>query len=218
MMRVCQRVSARKSIRLKQYDYSRVGAYFVTICSDERKNCFGEIVYGRMKLSPIGEIAKSCWIKITEHFSNVLLDKYVIMPNHVHGMIIIHGRGADGAGTDNPELNDVVGAQYDVVGAQYIEPLHRKEQNRYQHIIPQSLGSIIRSYKSAVTRLCHRNFLTFFKWQRNYYERVIRNEQEMHALRLYITNNPLQWELDRENCNSRNFNIDFDVYFEDVFT
>ena len=119
----------RRSIRLKGYDYSQSGAYFVTICTQNRACVLGEAVEGEIPLSPVGQIASECWLEVPKHFPNVELDVYVVMPNHVHGILIIHP----------------------LVGVQHVEPLLR---NEFQHIIPQSIGSIIRQYKSSVTRLC----------------------------------------------------------------
>ncbi|MCI0708340.1 MAG: hypothetical protein L0Y80_12750 [Ignavibacteriae bacterium] len=165
----------RRSIRLKEYDYSQEGAYFITICTYERECVFGNIVEEKMNLSSIGKIADECWVKIPEHFPNVQLDEHVVMPNHIHGILCITDR----------------------VGVQYIEPLQR--QNRYQHVIPKSLGSIIRSYKAAVTRISHRNKSLEFKWQRDYYEHIIRNEKELIRIRQYIADNVLRWFYDEEN-------------------
>mgnify|MGYP001114696632 CR=1 FL=1 len=152
------------------------GAYFVTICCHNRECLFGEIADDGIKLNLIGEISKKYWLRINEHYKNTNLDNFIIMPNHIHGIIIINN----------------------IVGVQYIEPLH----NEYQHIIPKSIGSIIRTYKSTVSRWCNKNGYNNFKWQRNYYEHIIRNEKELNQIREYIINNPLKWEFDEENPNS----------------
>jgi len=160
----------RRSIRLPEYDYSKTGCYFVTICSFDREIIFGKILDGQTVLSKIGIIAEIYLKEIPNHFENVFVDEYVVMPNHIYMIISI-------------------------VGVQNFEPL----QNRYQKIIPKSIGSIIRSYKSSVTRWCHTNGFINFKWQRNYYEHIIRNDEDFFRIREYIRNNPLQWELDAEN-------------------
>ncbi len=164
----------RKSIRLKEYDYSQPGEYFVTICTLGKEFMFWEVVNEKMQLSTIGEIAQRCWMDIPGHFPNVSLDEYIIMPNHIHGIIV---------------LNE------SVVGVEYIQPL----QKTFQHVIPESLGSIIRSYKAAVTRGCRKCRRHDFYWQRNYFDRIIRNEKELQNVREYILNNPLNWWLDEEN-------------------
>lgn len=163
----------RRSIRLPGYDYSRTGCYFITICSFDREIIFGKIVDGQTVLSEIGNIAAKYLEEIPNHFDNVFVDEYVVMPNHIHVIITI--------------LNDV--------GVQYIEP----QRNEYQKIIPKSIGSIIRSYKASVTRWCKENGFINFKWQRNYFEHIIRNDEDYIRIREYIRNNPLQWELDEEN-------------------
>jgi putative transposase len=166
-------VHNRKSIRLQEYDYSRSGEYFITICTYDKKCVFGEAIEEKIRLSPIGEIAKKCWEEIPNHFSKVELDEYVIMPNHLHGIIIFN----------------------ETVGVEYIQPL----QNKYQRVISKSLGSIIRSYKAAVTRECHKNNYSYFKWQSLFYDRIIRSHKELDNIRDYIIINPLKWYLDEEN-------------------
>jgi len=185
----------RKSLRLKDYDYSQGGGYFVTICTHNRECVLGELINKELILSLIGDKAKEFWQEIPKHFKNVQLDVFAVMPNHIHGIIVIR---------DETNKN---------VGVQNFEPL----QNKFQHIIPKSLGSIIRTYKSVLTSWCKNNSFANFKWQRNYYEHVIRNEKELKRIREYIQNNPLKWELDRENSNSKNFNLDHDLYWKDVY-
>ena len=166
----------RRSIRLPEYDYSQDGAYFITLCSFNRQLIFGNIVSGEIHLSKIGEIVKKYLEEIPDHFKDVFVDKYAIMPNHIHFIHLI-------------------------VGVQNFEPL----RHQYQKIIPRSIGSIIRSFKSSVTRWCRKNDLENFKWQRNYFEHTIRNEEDFIRIREYIMNNPLQWELDEENPTNKNF-------------
>jgi len=166
----------RRSIRLKEYDYSQAGGYFITICIQDSKHIFGRIRDGFVELSKIGKIANEFWFEIPKHFEDVELDEFVIMPNHLHGIICI---------------NDMD------VGVQNFEPLQK--QSRFQHIITKSIGSIIRAYKSSVTHWCRQNGYEGFRWQRNYWEHVIRNEEKLYKIRQYIQNNPLKWHLDREN-------------------
>jgi len=163
----------RKSTRLKEYDYSQPGEYFITICMYDKKYVFGEVIEERTTLSPAGEIAKKCWEEIPRHFHNVELDECVIMPNHIHGIIILN----------------------ETVGVEYIQPL----QNKYQRVIPKSLGSIVRSYKAAVTRECCKNNYSYLQWQSLFYDRIIRSDKELGIIRDYIINNPFKWHLDEEN-------------------
>ena len=190
-MKYNSEIHRRRTIRLNEYDYSQSGAYFVTIVTHNRDCLFGNVMDGVMVMNDCGENAKNYWLIIPQHFPNVLLDEFVIMPNHVHGIITIQTK------------NDVH------VGVQNFEPLHvehqqqklqqKHHQNRYQHIIPKSIGSIVRGFKIGVTKWFRQNNDIYKVWQRNYYEHIIRNENELIKIREYIQNNPLKWEFDREN-------------------
>jgi REP element-mobilizing transposase RayT len=164
----------RKSIRLKEYDYSSPAEYSVTICTKNKECVLSEIANEKVKLSPIGKIAMQCWEEIPQHFPNVELDAFIAMPNHIHGIIII-----------NP-----------LVGVHNYEPLQR---HAFQHTIRKSLGSIIRAYKGAVKTICQNGGYSEFVWQRNYYEHIIRSDKELNNIRDYIINNPLKWFFDKEN-------------------
>jgi REP-associated tyrosine transposase len=170
----------RSSIRIKGYDYSQRGVYFVTLCVKKKAHLLGCVEDGALILSEIGKIVEKYWLEIPEHFPGVRLDEYVIMPNHVHGLIeIITDVGADS-----------------LVGAENLQPL--RNVNRYQQAIPRSLSSIIRGFKIGVTKWCHYHDYNFV-WQRNYYDHIVRNEAELNRIRDYILHNPLQWQFDREN-------------------
>jgi len=169
----------RRSIRLKGYNYAQEGAYFVTVCTHHGKCHFGEVKDDVVQLSKVGNMAKRNWNEIPSHFDNCRLDEFIVMPNHIHGIIILEH-----------------------VGVQYIEPL--LQQHDYQRIISKSIGSIIRSYKASVTRWCRSNEFESFRWQRNYYEHIIRDEAELNEIRQYIIFNPLKWSLDEENPENWN--------------
>ncbi len=160
----------RKTIRLQGYDYSLEGEYFVTICTKDKECIFGEIIGEEMHLSPIGEIAKRCWEEIPKHFPNTEIDEYVIMPNHVHGIIIIN------------QCRDV----------QLNVPTRISPKKG-------SLSVIVRTFKAAVTTECHRIGFTDFKWQPSFYEHIIRNEKDLANIRDYIYNNIDRWTFDQEN-------------------
>jgi putative transposase len=168
----------RRSIRLAHYDYSQGGAHFVTICTENKKCVFGVIRDEQMVCNKLGSLARQCWLETPEHFPRVILDEFIIMPNHMHGIIF---------------LTDTLSPR---VGAQHAAPAADKV--REFRIMPQSLGAIVRSYKSAVTRQAHEVGLLApgSLWQRNYYDHVIRNEQDLQEKRRYIANNPLKWALD----------------------
>jgi REP element-mobilizing transposase RayT len=173
----------RRSIRLKGFDYASAGAYFVTIVTHQRDTLFGEIINGEMQLNNFGHIADECWRAIPDHFPNVELGAYVVMPNHVHGVIVIN---------DGPATNSSP-----VVGARHASPL------RPRGVQPKSIGAIVGSFKSAVTRRIGREYNSTGVWQRNYYEHVIRNEQEWDRIHRYIESNPSQWDEDSQNPNPK---------------
>jgi REP element-mobilizing transposase RayT len=159
----------RCSIRLKGYDYSQPGAYFVTICTQKKLHVFGEVVDGKIALNEIGKIAKSVWLDLPRHYFNIELDAFVTMPNHVHGIVFIVGAGLKPAPTDVTK----------------------------HHSLPE----IVRGVKTFSSRRINemRAIPGIPLWQRNYYEHIIRDENELNRIREYIINNPLQWQFDREN-------------------
>jgi len=155
-----------------------VGAYFVTICAKNQKPIFGNILSDKMELSDIGKIINQFWIEIPSHFSNVHLDEYIIMPNHLHGIIMI-------------DINCRGGVTPPYIEGRETLPLQQKRP--LEHVIGyfkyQSTKYINRIRKSPGIAI----------WQRNYYEHIIRNEDELNKIREYILYNPLQWKFDREN-------------------
>jgi putative transposase len=159
----------RSSLRLPEYDYSGAGAYFVTICAHNRICAFGAVDAEEMQLNDVGRIVSSCWNEIPQHFSAISLDEWVIMPNHVHGIVLISDAADAGA-----------------THASCIRP---------------GLGVVVGSFKSAATkrvnewRRAHGSPL----WQRNYYEHVIRDQEDLARVRQYIADNPIRWALDPEN-------------------
>ncbi len=168
----------RKPNRLQDYDYSQAGYYLVTICTQDKVNYFGEIEKARMQLNDIGQIATDCWQDIPEHFRNTALDEFVVMPNHIHGIVVIKG---------NDFLRD------DGVGNNDRCSLRRA---RNMELLPK----IISQYKSSVTRMVRKRWGNHsFGWQKSFYDHVIRNDADLHRVRTYIQNNPLNWELDRDN-------------------
>lgn len=171
----------RQSIRLQNYDYTRVGAYFVTIVTQGRECLFGEIIQSQMNLSARGKIAEECWLAIPEHFPFVELGAYVVMPNHVHGIIVIAE----------------VGAQ------QCCAPTMDDPSPHKINVKPGSLGAIVRSYKSAVTYISNKAHGPAKIWQRNYYEHVIRDSHAMENITHYIEANPSRWNDDDENPNRK---------------
>ncbi|HER40683.1 MAG TPA: transposase [Salinimicrobium catena] len=197
-----------ESIRLKGWDYRWSGAYFITICTAHRKHYFGEIRKGKMEFSPIGAIADVLWHEIPHRTSHVHLGNFVVMPNHIHGILII----------DNPKENDPEGKDQegkhedekdnDSSGnhLKNAQPLHAtaplnilgpEKDHHMAKISPKanSISTIIRSYKSATSKHAHR--LGFeFEWQTRFHDRIIRNEMAYEFISEYILNNPRNWKED----------------------
>ena len=189
----------RRSIRLKGYDYSQAGAYFITICTHNRECLFGEIIEGQMHLNEIGKIVESEWLKTAEIRDEVELDAFTVMPNHVHGIIVITGNsspsepvGAHGRAPNVDMMADDLGVA--AVRADGRPPLRRQ---------PKSIGSIMAGFKSTVTKQINeiRQTPGAPVWQRNYYEHIIRNEKALQRIQRYIIENPQQWVYDQENRN-----------------
>ncbi len=194
----------RRSIRLKGYDYAQAGAYFVTIVTQDRACLFGEVVDGEMRLNDGGRIADQCWLDIPSHFPQVELDTFVVMPNHVHGIIVIDDSvGAKHVGAKHVGAKHVgakhVGAKH--VGAKDFSPLPDGATiTRVPLRSPsKTIGSMVRGFKIGVTKWFRENTDIPTVWQRNYYEHIIRNEDALNRIRQYIADNPLGWAHDQEN-------------------
>jgi len=174
--------SGRRSIRLRGHDYSQVGAYFVTICTYNRACIFGHIMDSEMRLNEIGQIAAEEWTRSERVRDEIELDEWVIMPNHLHGIVWI---------TTNYDGRNVVGA----TGR---SPLPSGPQ-------PRSLGAMVAGFKSAATKRINAVYGTpgTSLWQRNYYEHVIRNEDTLDRVRQYIRDNPSKWPDDPDNPANR---------------
>ncbi len=173
----------RKSIRLKGYDYSKTGLYFITLCVEDKQHLFGDVIDGKMILNPLGQIANDEWLNTSNIRDNILLHEFIIMPNHFHSII---------------EINFKKGKNDQSIGA-FKSP-------------SQTIGSIIRGYKIATTKkikdfLKEENIRTgelqFAPtinskiWQRNYYENIIRDEKAYQNISNYIKNNPAKWHEDK---------------------
>ncbi len=183
-----------KSIRLPNRNYAANGYYFVTICTHEKYYYFGNVIKGKMQLSSIGKIANKFWLEIPQHSKYTYLDEYVIMPNHIHGIIVIdnpHNPSRDIPNKPNKHSRDVA---WNVPTKDDIYKIMSKLSPK-----SGSLSAIIRSYKSAVTRWCRQNNYHNFKWQPRFYEHIIRNDGSLDIIRKYIVNNPLKWSEDRNH-------------------
>ncbi len=169
----------RRSIRLAGYDYAQVGAYFVTICSQDRACLFGEVVAGDMRLNDAGQMIEKWWLELNHKFPTIETDVYVVMPNHFHGIAIT----AENVGADLCVGPGIQGAH---IGA--------------------PLPTVVQWFKTMTTNEYIRGVKKFgwlpfrsYLWQRNYYEHIIRDEISLNCIRQYIIDNPAQWSFDREN-------------------
>ena len=175
----------RRSIRLKGYGYSQAGAYFITVYTQNHEHLLGEISDAEMLINAWGNIIQECWYDLPNHYPGLKLDIFVVMPNHMHGIIIIN----DTNRVDNIESD-----------TEHRVPTYEQ----FGKSIPNSISTIIRSYKSAVTKKINELRKTYNKkiWQPRFYDRIIRNEKELNKIRKYIINNPLKWQYDKENLNN----------------
>ncbi|BAY35060.1 hypothetical protein NIES2107_69710 (plasmid) [Nostoc carneum NIES-2107] len=187
----------RRSIRLKGYNYTQPGAYFITICTKARQCLFGNVVNGEMQLNSLGHIVFNCWQTIPEHFHHIELDAFVVMPNHLHGILII---------TENP-----VGARQCLALNQHLD--HNTE--KFGHPVRGSISTVIGSYKSVVSKSINIIWKTQGQsiWQRNFYEHIGREEKSVDNIREYIANNPQRWDKDPENPRH---NSDIQDYLFDI--
>jgi REP element-mobilizing transposase RayT len=170
----------RRSIRLKGADYSRAGIYFVTICADRRRCVFGLVENGAFSPKLLGCLIRECWLAIPAHFSRVELNQFVVMPNHLHGVLVFH---------------DIVGAQHRCA---HQDGMHNRA------VAPKSLAAVIRSFKAIVARRAHEELKWRGEvWQRNYFERIIRGGRELADASRYIGENVTRWERDEENPSAK---------------
>jgi len=161
-MKYDPKIHRRQSIRLRHYDYSQAGLYFLTICTRNRLCLFGRIINEKMVLNDAGNAVNECWYDIPAHYPNIQLHEFIIMPNHIHGIV--------------------------------------ETKNIPENRVP--LGNIVRGFKTGVTKWFQQNMrypVGTSVWQRNYWEHIIRNEQEHAHIAEYIINNPAKWDQDKLN-------------------
>ena len=237
----------RNSLRIKGYDYSQPGAYFITICTENRICYLANIVDGITISYPISDVIREIWQEIPQKFQFVDIDSFIIMPNHVHGIVIINKECRDlihqapinnfikdnnvgliNQAPTNNHLNDKKGCLVNQAHTKnhapakgQISKINQTPSKTKNWILmqnsKQTVGKIIRYFKAKTAKIVHDRFFPSFQWQRNYYEHVVCSPRELNSIREYIINNPLKWALDRENRLSKNFNMDFDNYFKDIF-
>ncbi len=170
-----------ESLRLQGWDYSSPGYYFITICTKNREHLFGAIEDGKMCLSGMGKIAHRYWMEIPDHFPNIRLDQFVVMPDHIHGLLLVV----------SPSFS--------------VETLHCNVSTEkegecdkafYSRISPKpgTISAVIRSYKSICTKMIHKEFDSSLQvWQTRFYDRIIRNKDHVNNVRQYILDNPGKW-------------------------
>ncbi|PZO41984.1 MAG: hypothetical protein DCF21_17605 [Leptolyngbya sp.] len=203
----------RRSIRLKGYDYSSAGAYFITICAFQRHCLFGQVVDGAMQLNEFGQMVAEEWLLSKEIRQEIDFDEWVIMPNHLHGIVLIEPIDPEGANNRLPLRQAPVGAN-GCLPSSFCLPspslgLPSSSWRNHPHPLvppmrPRSLASFIAGFKSAVTKRINtrRGAAGTPVWQRNYYDHIIRNERSLQHIRHYTKNNPLTWADDQLHpCN-----------------
>ena len=206
------------STRLPAWSYASNAGYFLTICTDGKKCFFGEVVQGKMQLSPIGEIAQKLWYEIPNHFSNCQIDSFCVMPNHIHGILIINQTqenlvAEEVVGKDVGDLTglmeeDAMNPEEDAMNPEEEDAMNRVSTGGDRQrggvtglfnpmLSKNSLSKIIRWYKGRCTFEINQVYQGF-GWQERFHDNIIRNEFALDQIRQYIINNPINWERDRQ--------------------
>ncbi len=187
----------RKNIRFEEWDYADSGWYFITICMKDHQCAFDEIQNGELVLNAFGKIVQQCWEDIPKHFENVGLDEFIVMPNHVHGIIVIEKN-------NHPHMDAPIRTN---VGTQFGNnqhprrdmPWHVPTNRKFSNPEKGSLSMIINHFKGAVTRWCKNNEHSHFSWQPRFYDHIIRDQKSLDKIRQYIHFNADKWDSDEEN-------------------
>jgi putative transposase len=189
-----------ESARLKEWDYSTPWWYYVTINTIYHICFLGEIKNGKMVLNPAGEIVTNEWLNTPNIRKNVELDYFIVMPNHLHGIVIING-------SELAETHIDASLQMTLINStgEMIPDLHDIESEAGPKLVKNNLKDIIRGFKSSAAKKLHQNGITNFHWQPRFYDRIIRNENELNRIRKYIEQNPLRWELEKDNPENLDF-------------
>lgn len=193
-----------ESTRLKNYDYSSDGAYFITICTKNRQHFFGEIIDNRLTDKKQAGIIQQCWFDLPNHYPNCILDKFIVMPNHVHGLIFIDNRMNGVKRDDIKNKFDVINTPVET-GLKPVSTINgntiKNNQCNNQYPKRYSLSEIIRGFKTFTAREINKMQNTPGQplWQPRFYDHVVRNECTLNRIRRYIVNNPIKWQRDRNN-------------------
>jgi putative transposase len=197
----------RRLVRLRGYDYAREGAYFITVCAQERQCLFGEIVDGEMRLNEAGRMVQAVWEELSIHCPGAKGDRFVVMPNHFHGIIVLVGAGPRACPDAGLPPVDAGPRACPDGGPRVDAEPHRLEKGQPQGVAPTlSLPDVVHRFKTLTTKRYADGVKQLgwppFRgrlWQRNYYEHVVRDEESLNRIRQYILDNPARWEFDREN-------------------
>ncbi|MBR9831306.1 hypothetical protein GYB57_04085 [bacterium] len=194
----------RRSIRLKGYDYSSAGLYFITICCQNRISRFGHIENGTMILNEFGRVANDEWLNTPNIRKNIQLGEFIIMPNHMHGIIRILHAAEFNLPNSTGELHSPKSKEFNQSDHEGVcktppqSPQSPQPQSRHTPQSPsQTIGAIVRGYKSSVTKQLKSLGLNDKLWQRNYHEHIIRNDKAHENISNYIINNPQKWDNDK---------------------
>ncbi len=182
----------QKQYRLPGYDYAQAGEYFITMCTKDREHLFGEVHQGTVVLSEAGITAQTILLKIPEQFKNALLDAWVIMPNHVHMILVIH------------ETCRIM------IGRNMINHVPTKSgiPNNPMELPADTIGKMMRWYKGRVSYECKKSGIKF-TWQARFHDHIIRNKRSLENIRRYVQDNPLRWEEDMFNADSDAYRMKF---------
>lgn len=184
------------SARLQSWDYTNAGAYFITICTEDRHHYFGKVINGKMVLTNAGVIADILWHEIKHHNKNIELGEFIVMPNHIHGILILNDDGMK-----NIETGHALSLVPQPPPPDPIDEIPKSPgQKRFQNPGKNSVSSIIGGYKSAVTKHCNRLGIEF-GWQTRFYDNIIRDQQAFENISNYILNNAAKWEMDKFHAN-----------------
>jgi len=173
-----------ESARLDDWDYSTPAQYFVTICTKGMFRWFGDVKHGMVTRSGYGDVAHQQWSRLPEYFPHIILDEFIVMPNHVHGIIA---------------LDTYLDSRHN--GGDVASNVSTKKNIKMSHLSPRagSLSTILRSYKSGVTHRIRALGRREFEWQSRFYDHIIRSHKSLNSIREYIHNNPAQWEHDKNH-------------------
>jgi REP element-mobilizing transposase RayT len=199
----------RKSIRLKGYDYSKTGLYFITLCVEDKQHLFGDVIDGKMILNPLGQIANDEWLNTSNIRDNILLHEFIIMPNHFHSIIEINfkkGKNDQSIGafkSPSQTIGSIIRG-YKIATTKKIKDFLKEENIRTGELqfapISESISSeseIALYSKSNSGELQFAPTINSKIWQRNYYENIIRDEKAYQNISNYIKNNPAKWHEDK---------------------